>query len=307
MKKTFQKTLIAAAAGVALMSVAGTASANSLLFPYFTTVAGASSIVSISSNTAASATKEVLHYVYNYGSTCEHYDGNGSMTANDLMQHSVASTAAGGFGLAVAADKSGPFYFPLRDYGFLVVSTKTTATAKISGEMIVSDTNTGLVSSVAAIDGGITDTTTATGNANEGDFRNIVDSNFNLSAYSTNLATTTWYAVVGGNMNPDIVGLRKWAGAAVFNNNGLVYDNDENPYSGLVTKTVTCAGAVDARNSTSGLMTAAQVATVGPNGWMMHATAGSYSGNATGVIMNKIQVVTASKVALMHREQAPAF
>ena len=97
MKKTFQKTLIAAAAGVALMSLAGTASANSLLFPYWTTATGAQSVLSISANssatglTATASSREVLHYVYNYGTACTHHDNNGAMSANDLMQHSIAS------------------------------------------------------------------------------------------------------------------------------------------------------------------------------------------------------------------------
>jgi len=212
MKKTFQKTLIAAAAGVALMSAAGTASANSLLFPYFTTVAGATSILSLSNgytaaNTVTTSTyaptnKETLHYVYNYGSACTHYDGYGSITSNDVLQHSIASTAAGGFGKVVSADASTPFYFPLKDYGYLIVSTKSSASAKIAGEIIVYDPSNGYIVALPGIDGNNVDTT----GAGEGDFSNITDSKFNLTTYPSALVTTSWYGIVAGNQNAAIVG-----------------------------------------------------------------------------------------------------
>ena len=101
MKKSFQKSLIAASVGAVMFAAAGTASANSLLFPYFTTTSGAQSALSIVSNNNVAAAGETLHYVYNYGPTCIHFDGNGKVTNNDLLQHSVAAPAAGGFGKAI--------------------------------------------------------------------------------------------------------------------------------------------------------------------------------------------------------------
>ena len=320
MKKTFQKTLIAAATGVVLMSAVGTASANSLLFPYFTTAAGAQSVLSISGNTSISggfASPETLHYVYNYGPACTHFDGNGSITANDLMQHSIASPAAGGFGLAVGSDKSEPFYFPLANsYGFLVVSNKTTGgadgTVGITGEMAIVDPSTGLVTSYAGITNGL-DTAAA---GNEGDFSGIGDQKFNMSFYGSTTTSTSWYGVVVGNMNAKIIAGQDWNGSQVLTNNGVVYNNDENPLSGTVTKRIVCAGLV----APTDLMNAAQVAAVGGNGGLIHATAATSLTDgvrtfsaSTGLVVSKLQAVQAAVGApfagkqFMHREQGNAF
>ena len=171
MKKTFQKTLIAAAAGVALMSAVGTASANSLLFPYFTTATGAQSVLSLSNaGVSVAAATNALHYVYNYGSACTHYDASGSLTANDILSHSIAATTVGGFGKVVSTDTSTPVYFPLANQtGFLVVSTRTTAsTDALRGSMAIVDPASGLVVSYAGIDNNL-----ATNGASEGDFSEI--------------------------------------------------------------------------------------------------------------------------------------
>lgn len=303
-----KKTLIAASVGALMLAAAGTASANSLLFPFFTTTAGATSILSLSTNAAAAPGGETLHYVYNYGPKCTHFDGNAKMTNNDLMQHSVASAAAGGFGQAVAGDKSTPFYFPLQDYGFMTVSTKTTAAALVSGEMAIADTNSGLVVSYAGISNNIPDTTAAA----EGNFSlpaaNVNDLRFNLSFYADAVVpTTTWYGVVTGNMNPAIAGNRDWTGTASLSNGGLAYDNDENQFSGLVTKEVKCAGIVTAKD----LMNTAQQASVGAKGGLLHVTntpvpAAAGIDASTGIVMTKLQVLP-GKVVLMHREQANAF
>ena len=314
MKKSFQKSLIAASVGAVMMAAVGTASANSLLFPYFTTASGAHSVLSLSTNAAATAAGETLHYVYNYGDSCTHYDGNGKMTNNDLLQHSVADPAlAGGFGKVTGTDTSTPFYFPLneagKNYGFLVVSTKTAAAAKISGDMAIVDPATGLVVSYAGIDNALVDTTAA----NEGNFTNIRDSLFNLSFYPEPMVATSWYGVVAGDMNAAIAGGLDWKGEATLNNGNTVFDNDEHPFSGNVDQKLTCAGTV--KKST--LMNSAQQAAVGPSGGLMHVTAGAYSAVApniaNGVVMNKLQVVKAAVGApfagkmFLHREQAPAF
>lgn len=304
-----KKTLIAASVGALMLAAAGTASANSLLFPFFTTQAGATSILSLSTNAGAAATGENLHYVYNYGASCTHYDGMGKMTNNDLMQHSIAAPSAGGFGKAVAGDKSTPFYFPLNDYGFMTVSTKSTATAMVSGEMAIADTNTGLVASYAGISNNVVDTT----GAQEGDFSaaaaGVNDLRFNLSFYASSVVpTTSWYGVVTGNMNPAIAGNRNWTGAASLANGGIAYDNDENQFSGLQSKTVTCAGIVTAKD----LMNTAQQASVGANGGLLHVTntpvpaAAGITDASTGIVMTKLQVLP-GKIVLMHREQANAF
>lgn len=310
MKKTFQKTLIAAAAGVALMSAVGTASANSLLFPYFTTATGAQSVLSLSNaGTSVAAATNAVHYVYNYGSSCTHYDASGSLTANDILTHSIAATTAGGFGKAVGTDTSTPVYFPLSGQtGFLVVSTKTTATTDgLRGSMAIVDPATGLVVSYAGIDNAL-DTSVA---ANEGNYAANTDLNFVLTTLPSALVTTSWYGVVVGDMSADITAGRDWKAGANFNNNGNVWNNDEVAYSGSVSKVITCAGSI----TSADLMTGAQAAAVGTNGGLIKTTATAVAptapstGTTTGVVMMKMQTVQAAAGApfagkqFLHREQ----
>jgi hypothetical protein len=315
MKKTFQKTLIAAAAGVALMSAAGTASANSLLFPYFTTTTGAQSVLSISANNTAAVGGETLHYVYNYGSSCTHFDGNGKLTQNDLLQHSVAATAAGGFGKAVSTDASTPFYFPLANsYGFLTVTNKTTTGAVISGEMAIVDPSTGLVASYAGISNGLETVATT----NEGDFSSITDQKFDLRFFGSGVTSTSWYGVVVGNMYAAITAGANWTGGQTLTNNGVVYNNDESPISGTATKNIVCAGSFTAND----LMNTAQQAAVGSNGGLIHSTASSIAAGglsgavgytSTGLVLMKLQAVQAAVGApfagkqFLHREAATPF
>lgn len=296
MKKTFQKTLLAAAAGVALM---GTASANSLLFPYFTTATGAQSVLSLSNTGGAT---ESVHYVYNYGSSCVHFDASGSLTNNDILSHSIAATSAGGFGKVVSSDTSTPVYFPLANQtGFLVVSNKTTAaTNALRGSMAIVDPASGLVVSYPGIDNALD--TTAGG---EGNFSAITDLNFPLSFLPSAMVSTSWYTVVVGDMNAAIVGGLNWGGTYTASNNGNVYNNDEVAYSGTTSKAITCAGSIVATD----LGTAAQNAAVGTNGGLIRTT-GAVAASGTGAVMMKMQTVQAAVGApfagkqFLHREQA---
>ena len=306
MKKTFQKTLLAAAAGAALMSAVGTANANSLLFPYFTTATGAQSVLSLTNTTGNT---QALHYVYNYGSACTHYDASGSMTQNDILTHSIAATTAGGFGKAVSTDTSTPVYFPLaNETGFLVVtSTSAGSNAQgIQGSMAIVDPASGLVVSYAGISNGLA---TAVAAGNEGNFTSIADVNFALATLPSALVTTSWYAVITGEMSANIIAGTDWAGQAIFTNNGNVYNNDEVAFSGTVTKTIKCSGSIAA----SDLMTGAQAAAVGTNGGLVKATAGTLTASASGAVLMKMQTVQAATGApfagkqFLHRETAGAF
>jgi hypothetical protein len=303
MKKTFQKTLIAAAAGVALMSAAGTASANSLLFPYFTTATGAQSVLSLVNAGSASAV-ENIHYVYNYGAACTHFDATGKLTANDILSHSIAATTAGGFGKVVGTDTSTPVYFPLANQtGFLVVSnTSTGATDALSGSMAIVDPASGLVMSYAGINNGLN--TLAAGG--EGNFAaTVTDSVFELTSLPSAVTSTSWYGVVAGNMNSVITAGADWKGVATFTNNGVVFNNDEVQFSGTSTKAITCAGSI----ASTDLMSAATAAAVGTNGSLIKATA-SFTVGGTGVVLTKFQTVQAAVGApfagkqFAHRETA---
>jgi len=306
MKKTFQKTLIAAAAGVALMSAVGTANANSLLFPYFTTATGAQSVLSLTNGGTAAGTVD-LHYVYNYGASCTHFDATGRMTANDILSHSIAATTVGGFGKVVSTDTSTPVYFPLANQtGFLIVSSKPVAgvggtqTDALSGSMAVVDPASGLVVSYPGIDNGLDSSTVG-----EGNFAAITDRNFHLTTLPSAVVTTSWYGVVAGNMYSVITAGADWKGVSTFTNNGVVYNNDEVQFSGTSTKAVTCAGSIAATD----LMSAATAAAVGTNGSLIKASA-SYTVGGTGTILTKFQTVQAAVGApfagkqFSHRETA---
>ena len=322
MKKSFQKSLIAASVGAVMMAAVGTASANSLLFPYFTTAGGAVSVLSISSNPNAAAPVENLHYVYNYGANCTHFDGPGKVTANDLLQHSILRPAEGGFGKVVPTDGSTPFYLPLKDTGFLVVSNTTSPQAAspllnsvsgdvIQGEMAIVDPTSGLIASYP----GVSNLLSTNVAGNEGNFAgggfdlSPLSRAYNLNLYPTSLVTTSWYGVVSGDMNDAIVNNRDWTARADLTNNGVVYDNDEMPFSGTKTKRLQCAGTV----VPSDLMNSAQEASVGPKGGLIHASAdltilgANPADVASGVIMTKLQVLNGTKTVFMHRENGVAF
>lgn len=283
-----KKTLIAASVGALMLAAAGTASANStLLFPYFTTAAGAQSVLSLS-NTGAAGTAAVpfsavdsIHYVYNYGPNCTHYDATGSMSANDTLSHSIAAPAAGGFGLAIGSDKSAPVYFPLANQsGFLVVTnTAALATDALRGSMAIVDPATGLVVSYPGIVGGAT----------EGDFSGITDLNFALTSLPSAFVTTSWYGVAVGDMSTAIGANRDWTAKLNFTNNGLVWNNDEVPYSGTKTTSLTCAGRIVPGD----LVNTAQGAAVGPNGGLIKTTAsdGGALDTATGAVLMKMQAI----------------
>lgn len=306
MKKSFQKSLIAASVGAVMFAAAGTASANSLLFPFFTTNSGAQSVLSLSNTGTAPATQS-LHYVYNYGPNCVHFDANGSLTANDILSHSVAAPSAGGFGKVVGSDTSVPVYLPLANQtGFLVVSSKTTAsTNALRGSMAIVDPATGLVVSYPGIDNGL-NTLVAAG---EGNYAGITDVNFPLTTLPSSAVSTSFFAVVVGDMSTVIANGADWRGAGTFTNNGNVWNNDEAAFSGTATKAVTCQGTLQATD----LATAAQAASVGPNGGLVKTTFAPTSvapNVATGVIIAKIQTVLPvvggafANKSFLHREQA---
>lgn len=283
------KTLAAAIVASAAVS---TANANSLLFPYFTTANGAQSILTLTTTgipgAAPTAFTGNVHYVYNYGASCTHFDGYGQMSQNDLMQHSLASSAAGGFGKVVGSDKSTPFYIPVNTTGFLTVTYGDDSTSQIAGEMLIADPTAGIFTAYAGITDGA-----ATGEAN---YSGVTDSSFRLAWYPDFAATTNWYAVVVGNMSTAITGNADWKAQAAISNGGYVYDNDEVPYSGTVSKSITCSGTV----SNKDLMNTAQLASV-KNGGIMNisATFPTVTGaQGTGLVLTKLQTATSGAGAL---------
>ena len=333
MKKTFQKTLIAVAAGAALMSAVGTASANSLLFPYFKVGAGVQSVLSLS-NAGSTAATEDVHYSYGVGSTCAHYDTWGKLTANDIISHSIAAPANGGVAVIPSNDTSTPGYLAQTDTeGFLVVSNVSTASVNaLRGSLaVIEAASTGLFVSYAGIDNGLSTVSAvpgkysnvASGNANEGNFSlavlNAVGAgpavaalNFPLTWMPTATVTTTWWALPIGDMNAFTRGaVQTWAGTFALNNGqNNVWDNEENYRSGTKNVAAGCMQSFAVKD----LMTAGQLAafTSDPvmskgGGSGLYKGTGAVAGGADNVILMKNQKVTSGSASydrgtLQHRE-----
>lgn len=328
MKKTFQKTLLAAAAGVALM---GTAGANSLLFPYYQVGAGVQSVISLSNTSAA---KEAIHYAYSYGSDCAHYDTWGSLTTNDIITHSVAAPAAGGVGVVPSNDGSTPGYLPLSAAtGFAIVSNVSTndATALRGSMAVIEAATTGVFMSYAGIPNDLATNSAAAGkyilagdaNANEGNFSLATlaaagfgpgtnQLNFPLTWLPTATVSTSWWSLAIGNMSNFASGANQnWAGNYAITNatSNNVFDNDENYRSGTTPVAAACQGSFKSAD----LLTDAQKQAF-LNDPVMNKGGGSglYKGNGTvdggadNVILMKLQRVTSGTAydrgTLVHRE-----
>ncbi len=285
MNKQIKKSLMAVAVGAALASAGITAAnAASLLFPYWSTQNGTTSILSLSTG-AVLGTKNNIHYVWNYGSSCTHFDNYASMSANDLLQQFVSQPAGTP---ALFGDKSAPAYFPQLaggSYGFLVVAddngaptTLTGVAGTLRGQMIIASAAAGIVTAYNGLEGA---------NTTEGDFSNLNATAYRLSWYPQSVAGTSWYAVATGNMNPAIVAGSNWNGSATYTNNGQVYGRDEDAYSGSMTGKFTCAASMTPQS----FMNSAQIASVN-NGGLVNVNFTPATGT-TGVLMTKLETTTA--------------
>ena len=142
-----------------------------------------------------------------------------------------------------------------------------------------------------------------------GDFSGIVDLNFPLTVLPAGIVSTSFFAVVVGDMGTVIGAGADWKGAGLFTNNGNIWNNEEAPFSGTVTKSVVCQATLLPTDFATG----AQAAAVGPNGGLVKTTftpTTIVNNQATGVIMTKIQTVLPAVGApfagkqFLHREQA---
>jgi hypothetical protein len=291
MNKQIKKSLMAVAVGAALASAGITAAnAASLLFPYWSTQNGTTSILSLSTGTVvapAAGTLGNIHYVWNYGKDCTHFDNYGTMTSNDLLQQFVSQPAGTP---ALFGDKSKPNYFPQLQggsYGFLVVAddagspaSPTGAAGTLRGQMIVASAAAGIVTAYNGIESASTSTI-------EGDFSNLNATAYRLSWYPQSVAGTSWYAVATGNMNAAIVAGANWNGAATYTNNGQVYGRDEDAYSGSMTGKFTCSASMTPES----FMNSAQIASA-TNGGLVNVNFTPATGT-TGVLMTKLETTTA--------------
>lgn len=102
MKKTFQKSLIAASVGALLATAsmvasAGTPGTTNLLFPYVTSKVGAYTFLSITNQLGAPGPTP-LHFTWATkaigaanSATCNHVNGDAMSTPNDLMQFEMSN------------------------------------------------------------------------------------------------------------------------------------------------------------------------------------------------------------------------
>jgi len=288
MNKQIKKSLMAVAVGAALASAGVTAAnAASLLFPYWSTQNGTTSILSLSTGTLTNGS--ALHYVWNYGPSCTHFDNYGSMTSNDLLQQFVSQPAGTP---ALFGDKSTPAYFPQLNggsFGFLVVSDTgstdpvgkagtTNPAGSLRGQMIVASAAAGIVTAYNGLEAGST---------NEGDFSNLNATAYRLSWYPQSVAGTSWFAVATGNMGTAIGAGSNWTGSASYTNNGQVYGRDEDAYSGSMTGSFTCSASLNPAS----FMNSAQIASV-TNGGLVNVNFTPTNG-ASGVVLTKLETTTA--------------
>ncbi len=221
MKKTFQKTLIAASVGAvfAVASIgasAGTAGTTNLLFPYITTATGAYTFISIVNQKGTAATVP-LHFTYATKATtaansaaCSHLDGDASSTGNDLMQFEISKRVdvPGSFGDTTSTPK----YFPntaagANQHGILVVnnaagsnygSGATYVDGVLYGEARIINTATGLAAGYSTDDLHTTASTNPDFAVAAGPDGGTTLHAKVLSWFPDPTVTTTWYAVPTG-------------------------------------------------------------------------------------------------------------
>lgn len=318
MKKTFQKTLIAASVGAVLAASSLVASAaDNVLFPFVTSKAGAYTFVSLANNGAAIAAADLGNTYHFYYMTkpvgaansvgCNHFDAFGKTTANDLMQFEVSKK------IDMKTDfgdtTSTAIHQPLAGHeGFLIVSNDTPDAGMLfHGEATVIDAASGLYYSYST-------SNLSTVAAPDPDYSNaaITDALADKFAswYPASAVNTTYYivptavrsvmaAVAGGGATitlqantPGIVG-------------GGAYDLNETPFSGTQNPALKCFGFVKPGD----YLQPGTAAATANGGWLnSNRIPGGLDGldTATGFLQYKVQdsVALGSKFTTIARDTA---
>ena len=274
MKKTFQKTLIAAALTAASIGAfAGTPGTTNLLFPYITTATGSYTFISIVSQkgTAANLAAAPLHFTYSMKATtaanstaCVHLDGDTTATKNDLIQFEVSNKV--NVPTSSGDTTSVPKYYPTADrMGMLVVNNNdgsiygsgaTYTSAILYGEARLINTTTGLATGYSTDDlhapaaaGSLIDFAAAGGPDNG----TTLGQAKVLSWFPATAVSTSFYMIpmgseatmaFAGNLSAtyQVQDGTATQGAAGF---GGHYNNNEGFQSSNATAPVTCVGVVD--------------------------------------------------------------
>jgi hypothetical protein len=296
MKKTFQKTLVAASVGAVLaMGSMAAQAADNLLFPYITTKTGAYTFISISNNGNLSGSNpyHVYYMTKPIGSTaataCNHFDSIATTTANDVMQYEVMKKID--MKTAFADTTSTPVYLPATQTnveGFMIVAADVTAASLYHGEATIVDASTGTYYTYSSSN------LTATA-ASDPNYATLTDAanGVNKAAvwYPSSVVTTQYYilptglrstmaAVAGGGLTTTLTA----ATAGIVG--GGAFDLNENPFSGTQSPSVTCFGYV----KPDALLQPATAAAVANGGWLNTSKSG---GTSDGYLQFKVQSSTA--------------
>ena len=291
MKKTFQKTLIAASIGAVLAASSLVANAaDNVLFPFVTTKAGAYTFVSLANNGAAPVATS-YHFYYmskpvgsSNSTACNHFDAIGKTTQNDLVQFEIGKKID--MIAAFGDTTSTPIYQPLVGHeGFLIVAADVlTANLLYHGEATVIDASSGLYYSYSTE--GLTAPAVADPNYSDAAITSAANDKF-ASWYPASAVNTTYYvvptgarslmaAVAGGGLTATLQA--NTAGIA----GGGAYDKNETPFSGTQNPSVTCFGYVKPGD----FLQPGTASATSTGGWM---NTNRTAGTSTGYLQYKVQ------------------
>jgi len=277
MKKTFQKTLVAAVvASASLMAHAGggTPATDNLLFPFITTKASAQTFLSIVARDplalpAAVGTVIPVHITYTTRPTasgaCSHFDGDMAMTSNDQMTFEISNRTD--VNAATADTTSTPVQLPANAtdrLGFAIVNNNAAGaygtgaiygSYPLYGEARIVDTATGLYLSYSTNDlhttaGANPDFAVATGAGPDATFGapGTLHVNKLLNWFSTGAVDTTWFVLPLS--DEATMGFANTAAITYqvrnsFGTNGGHYNNNEVFRSSTANFAATCIGTVN--------------------------------------------------------------
>ncbi len=148
MKKTFQKSLIAAAALSAMSAgFAAERATTNIIFPYISTGANAVTLITLTTPVASPAAITYRYAMKAIGAAntvgCDHQDGTSALTANDVVQFEVSNKFVANTAFANGDTSVGyPYTGGANKNGFLIVNNG--AVGPIYGEAIVIDAASGL-------------------------------------------------------------------------------------------------------------------------------------------------------------------
>jgi hypothetical protein len=274
MKKTFQKTLVAAVvASASLMAHAGggTPATDNLLFPFITTKASAQTFLSIVARDTTGAqpvgTAIPVHITYTTrplaSGTCSHYDGDMGMTSNDQMTFEISNRTL--VNAATADTTSTPVQLPANAtdrVGFAIVNNNNLgaygtgaayADYPLYGEVRIIDTATGLYLGYTTNDlhttaSGNPDFAAAAGTGPDASLAPALFPHKVLSWFSTGAVDTTWYVLPLGTETAMAFANSTTITYQVQNSNqtaGGHYNNNEVFRSSTATFTAPCLGTVN--------------------------------------------------------------